>query len=62
MTNVISKREIDDPDWSEAKDDTRDTSKKGGAGLPEDYDYAPPLYFGLNYSVETYQLYLSTKD
>lgn len=22
--------------------------KKGGAGLPEDYDCAPPLYFGLN--------------
>jgi hypothetical protein len=38
-----SKRKLDDPDWSEAEDDTRDTSKKGGARLPEDYDCAPPL-------------------
>lgn len=42
------------------KEDSRDTSKKGGAGLSEEHGCAPPLYFGFDQKLHRYQADIST--
>jgi hypothetical protein len=45
LTNMNSKRKLDDPDWSEAEDDTRDTSKKGQYLIINTYVLSTPLLY-----------------